>query len=373
MEGSLTKKRKKRILSLAQSGQVNALKRAIFEVFDYSSSLEGNHGEIEKLALKRVVDNGGDTMLHRACKGCNVETASYLLKHASQEDINAANKLYKTPLHEASASGCCRLVRELLRKGATWSTKHNGWTPLMYACEKGHFTCVSEFVDFFKNHDVPMHKILLERNKEGSTALYLACRSKSTEIVRVLLDYGADANSSNTNMRKPVHACAMQGCAEALDLLLAAGASVDLNLARDSSGSTIWHEAAMHGQLMFIKHIQQNDLIPRLPGSRQDVGRDRGGRHPLHYAALNGHYEIVDYLITVLQSEEKIDTIDVVDVDGATALHLACIHGHTKVVQSLVSAGANASLRTAVGSNTPLECALKWGNGECGKILSLIN
>ena len=60
--------------------------------------------------------------------------------------------------------------------------------------------------------------------------------------------------------------------------------------------------------------------------------RDSDGLIPLHYAARNGHLELVKYFITEL-------LCDPMDRNrrGDTPLHFACRRGHLNIIQYLIS------------------------------------
>jgi len=81
----------------------------------------------------------------------------------------------------------------------------------------------------------------------------------------------------------------------------------------------------------------------------------------LHYAAANGHTEIVKVLV------DKGANVDARDLAGHTPIMLAAIYGCNKTIQVLLDGGANPSLKTFAGTtaaqyaennNHPLAVAL---------------
>ena len=56
---------------------------------------------------------------------------------------------------------------------------------------------------------------------------------------------------------------------------------------------------------------------------------DQHGRTPIHFAALNGHSEVVKIIISYTQIP------NVADLYGMTPIHLATKNGHANVVQVL--------------------------------------
>ena len=105
-------------------------------------------------------------------------------------------------------------------------------TPLPYAARSMHLEAV---------------KVLLEHNAyinlqdcTGDTPLYWVlshCGSngKSVDMVRLLLERGADPNICNDNYSTPLHLASRQGLLEAARLLLSYGAEVD---EKDGNGKT---------------------------------------------------------------------------------------------------------------------------------------
>ena len=64
------------------------------------------------------------------------------------------------------------------------------------------------------------------------------------------------------------------------------------------------------------------------------------GSTPLHYAAINGHYEATQALVRAGCSLEQRKY-----ADGATAMILASNGNHADVVKALLEAGADVSCR----------------------------
>jgi len=90
------------------------------------------------------------------------------------------------------------------------------------------------------------------------------------------------------------------------------------------------------------------------------VGFSEGdGMTALHWAAYNGHEEVVRQLLDAaapLEAETR---------NGAyRPLHLASQRGHAAIVKDLVAAGADVNGRTSTGGVTPLHFAAQSGNVE---------
>jgi ankyrin repeat protein len=84
-------------------------------------------------------------------------------------------------------------------------------------------------------------------------------------------------------------------------------------------------EAVKNGDIEFIQAFLKNDSSFSIDSVVSD------GKTVLHHACVNGHLEVVKYVVKELHADVNVSTID-----GKGALHFACKHGHTEVVQFLL-------------------------------------
>jgi hypothetical protein len=114
---------------------------------------------------------------------------------------------------------------------------------------------------------------------------------------------------------------------------------------RDRNGSTAEHWAAGGGHLECVSYLLNlRDIVNKVPNSTQSnvseeipqaskkLGRRRDGKTPLHYAARNGHNEVIDLLLNRYDAP----SVDVCTGEGTTPLHMACYGGHPLTVKHLV-------------------------------------
>ena len=125
------------------------------------------------------------------------------------------------------------------------------------------------------------------------TPLGLAVRDGHAEIVRVLLDAGADPRRTIGLMRgSPLHDAAYFGKADHIDLLTAptkhGDSAVELDAQGPYNGLTALHDAVWHG------HVDAVTSLVRA-GARRDL-KTHSGLTPLRLAALYGYDQIVEIL-----------------------------------------------------------------------------
>ncbi|AQK55927.1 E3 ubiquitin-protein ligase XBAT32 [Zea mays] len=89
-----------------------------------------------------------------------------------------------------------------------------------------------------------------------------------------------------------------------------------------------------------------------------------GGRNsPLHYAAAQGHHEIVSLLL-----ESGVE-INLRNYRGQTALMQACQYGHWEVVQTLILFNANVHRTDYLNGGTALHFAALHGHARCLRLV----
>jgi ankyrin repeat protein len=108
------------------------------------------------------------------------------------------------------------------------------------------------------------------------------------EVVRVLLEAGADVERTNVNNSTALHRAANEGQLEVCRLLLDWGAKVD---PLDMSNNTPLHLAARWAQLLVVKLLVERGA---------DVGlKNKYGQTARDSAREMGFYEVVDWLDSV--------------------------------------------------------------------------
>ncbi len=167
----------------------------------------------------------------------------------------------------------------------------------------------------------------------GSVLLSKAAWDGSMEMVKLLLEYGADINLNDLGIPALVQA-ASKGYAEMVEFLLDHGADIDI-LAFIVGGkyATALMAAAEAGHAEIVKLLLERGA---------DISTYIDGWSPptaLALAAEEGHTEIVRLL---LEHGADINVKD--SFNGNTPLMIAAIYGHVMIVELLFEHGAEANL-----------------------------
>jgi len=144
---------------------------------------------LSKGVSPNTVDAKGNPMLNLAIKDKSTKVTELLIND-KRTDVDLSNKYGETPLMIASIDGDLTLVKTLvLQKKAM--VNHIGWTPLHYACSKGNLE-VAQFL-------VTNGALVDSPSSGNTTPLMMAVQSGNEQLIKLLLDKGADIQLRNTN------------------------------------------------------------------------------------------------------------------------------------------------------------------------------
>ena len=133
------------------------------------------------------VDANGNPMLILAIKDRSNNVIELLLKDP-KIDVDLSNKSGETPLMIASIDGNLPLAKTLVLQNKAL-LDHISWTPLHYACAKGHL----DVAQFLIANGATVDSMSLG----NTTPLMMAVQSGNEQLVKLLLDKGADLQLRN--------------------------------------------------------------------------------------------------------------------------------------------------------------------------------
>lgn len=158
---------------------------------------------------------------------------------------------------------------------------------------------------------------------QKSSFLCCACFCNNLEMVKLLVNKGANVNLKVDDMEPALHVAVSMRNYDICEYLLNKGANVNIT---EQNGYTPLHFACESGNL---------GISSLLLGKGADVGfQSREGCGPLHFACKSGNLEIVRLLVG------KGADMNMQDIHGFTPLHNACIHSNLKIIRYLVENGA---------------------------------
>lgn len=166
-------------------------------------------------------DGAGRTPVMAATHGNQVETVQALI--AAGADIDIQDHRQDNPFLYAGAEGLLEILKLTIEAGAnTKLTNRFGGTALIPAAERGPVAVVAELLT---RTDVEIDHV----NNLGWTALLEAIilgdgGAERTEVVRLLIEAGADVNLADGQGVSPLTHARQRGYGEMIALLEAAGA-----------------------------------------------------------------------------------------------------------------------------------------------------
>ncbi len=170
----------------------NVLAQSDAQTLDFAKAAKFNDvKEVKSLLSKGIspntIDINGNPMLVLAIKDRSYGVIDVLLS-AKGTDVDLSNKNGETPLMMAAINGDLPLVQTLVLKNRA-QLDHISWTPLHYACAKGHLD-VAQFL-------LANGAIVDSLSLGGTTPLMMAVQSGNEYLVKLLLDKGANLQLRN--------------------------------------------------------------------------------------------------------------------------------------------------------------------------------
>lgn len=283
--------------------------------------------------MKLLVQHGADTEavnehgrrpLHEAID--SIECTEYLV-NTCKVDINAMKRGDWTPVMIAAMKGYLDIVTILVDAGALLNrTTKDGRSALYLAIQKGHVKLAKYLTDKYpgaitqatksgrlpiqaaaallrdeKNESayeittyllshasVPASSLLSHRDNSGRNLLLDAAISQNLELLKYLLDHGADPNDRDSLGRAMIHHAAMMSHLNVLELLQHVQCTEWDSPDTWDSWTALMH-SSRQGHISIVKYLVETIKV-------NVYHKDKKGRTAKDIAALWGHEDIVEYL-----------------------------------------------------------------------------
>ena len=248
----------------------------------------------------------------------------------------------------------------------SYSTSH--WQDHYRAAEPSSRKLISilhSTLDSAFNAEIQSHEAeAMDSEYRMSTGVWICSLWDLKILGRTYLEMGADVDRCVGLNETPLHVAAANSSTNMLRLLLDRGANPEL---RDTSGHTALQQACRAGALDVAALLLQKGADPESSRNRPlcSVTAAPSSNHtPLHLAATYGHSKIVQALLEA-GSNVQASTGD----SNCTALHFAVEHGSEDVVRYLMDWGADLDAQNAL-SETALKIAIQERHGSIVKFLT---
>ncbi|KAF8166996.1 ankyrin repeat-containing domain protein [Mycena galopus ATCC 62051] len=319
---------------------------------DYGSALLAacTTGKLEIVRI--LLEYGADMYAERRYHGNALQAASYnghaaivrlLLQHGA--DVNPQGIEWGTALVAACIVGNTQIAQLLLEHGADVNAKsrYDG-RPLQAASCRGHTEILRLLIEYGVDANEPV-------GPEGTLLKYAASR-RDTEFVRFLLAHGAEVNVQDRSYHgNAIHAASCGGEIDIVRLLLECGADVN---ARGGYYGNALQAAASRGQIEIVRLLLEHGADANMEGGTYS--------NALYGACSEGRTEIVSLLL-----QHGVD-VHAVTKSGGNALQAASFIGHTEIVQILIKDGADVNQQSE-GYGNALQAASFQGNIEIVSVL----
>jgi ankyrin repeat protein len=303
------------------------------------------------LSLTAVVRAMDGTPVADAAMHGDREAVTALLSRGA--DVNLAHGDGMTALHWAALKGDAELAALLVKAGARVGavTRVARYTPLHLAARVGSAATLNVLVTAGADVNAA--------NDNGTTPLMLSAAAGYGDALRLLLANGAQVNARE---KAKGHTALMFAAAaarpEAVKALLAAGADTritttvfDLSEVEIPADRSAANNAITKAQREAAEAARRNDpnSRPQVPGfdrgyEYHELVAAQGGLTALHFAARQGHADIVGLLLD-----------GGADIDQVTAginmspLVIAIVNGHFDLANEIIRRGANPNLAAENG------------------------
>lgn len=319
-----------------------------------------------------------------AAEKTGMAVVNFLLTEVDvKASVNERDKKGYTALHHACISGCLDVVKILIKAGASINdvATSQGETPLTFAVRRGHVDIVRYLVE--NKADVNINqlfhavqkgvggysvywnvvRILLSTNVLGEDinlyfveyqerpkqyVLHLAALANQSDVVKQLIQIGADRNIQNDYGETALHIALKNGHVTLAEQLVADNANPHIT---DRDGNTAFELAVEKGYVDVV-----NSIIEKARKCSLNISEQLNKALFIATSSTEERGKVISSLLEAGANPNKTDE------DGSTVLHLACEklspeHGDNTIL-ALLSAHPNANVKNGSGY-TALHLAVK--------------
>jgi uncharacterized protein len=211
-------------------------------------ALPSRNSRAQAKAIKRAAHvQGLNAALIKAAQEGNLKRIKLLVAGGADVNATSRDQLAKLMIATPGGGDDIAMGKALFgQEAAPDAAGDKGWTSLMLATIKGQ----TEVVRALLEHGAQVSA----KDTQGWTALRFAVSMNETEILRMLLEAGADANTIDDEGKTALMQAAGENITESLKALLDAGAAPHL---KDGDGHTALMIAQKQGYTEIIKLLKE--------------------------------------------------------------------------------------------------------------------
>jgi ankyrin repeat protein len=191
---------------------------------------------------------------------------------------------------------------------------------------------------------------------DSNTPLIQAAENANLHDLQTALTDGANVNTRNDKNATALMLASMGGYTEIVKLLLNKGA--DVNVKEPTNGRTALMMASEKGYAEIVKYLL-------VKGADANIRDTKNGATALMWASQRGHTEIVRLLL-----DKGADVNAKAAIDGGTSLMLAAENNHPEVVKILLDNGADANIKNKNGVTASWLASYKGYNNIAEMLLA---
>ncbi|XP_026782241.1 ankyrin repeat and SOCS box protein 10 isoform X2 [Pangasianodon hypophthalmus] len=184
----------------------------------------------------------------------------------------------------------------------------------------------------------------------GTTALHEACQECQPDCVKLLLQYGANANAVNEDGLMPLHVCTEPESLECAKHVIQFGAAINSRSLEEND--TALHVAARHGLLAHVDLYLRHGAAVEPQNDEGQTPLNAACSQPHEHAALERYAQVCQRLV------EAGADVSTGDADKHTPLHMACKNANPRIVELLLQNGASVNVMD-YGGEAPMHNILK--------------
>ena len=278
-----------------------------------------------------------DTQLLQAVQFEDVATVKRLIKDGANVMTRGANEV--TPLHVA---GSAEIAQILIDNGAdVMARTAAGMTPL----HRAHNARVAEVL-------IANGAVVDAENKRGLTPLWIMMElaARHSELVRTLIQKGADVNKPSVSLVAPLHIAARFGNVDFAKMCIENGAAIN---PINANGRTPLDTAKVNNQEDLVVELLKHGAVE----NNEECEVDQ--------PSIASLYALGRILVSAVKEYDAGNVGSLLELGadvnaredyGVTALHWAAHHGWTALVERLIMQGAYINARDD-DNETPLSYA----------------